>query len=190
MSIIEVLDLVKSTMRARGAREFRGIARRFRIFADGDGYIDRAEFADGLQEMGLDLSSDHIDGLLAFFDKNGDGKISLDEFLVGIRGQLNTKRQASVDKAFLTFDKTCDGVVDAADLKGHFSVAKHPKFQSGEMTEDEIFMEFLANFGDKNGDGKIERSEFNDYYSAVSADIDNDDYFVLMIHQAWGLSME
>jgi hypothetical protein len=31
----------------------------------------------------------------------------------------------------------------------------HPKFQNGEMTEDEIFAEFLGNFGDKNGDGKI-----------------------------------
>ena len=175
-------------MRARGAREFRGIARRFRIFADGDGYIDRAEFVDGLLEMGLDFSSEEVDTLMNFFDRNGDGKISLDEFLVGIRGQLNAKRQAAVDKAFLAFDKTCDGVVDAADLKESFRVDKHPKFQSGEMTQDEIFMEFLANFNDKNGDGRIERQEFNDYYAAVSADIDNDDYFVLMLMQAWGLS--
>ena len=86
-----------------------------------------------------------------------------------------------MDKAFLAFDKTCDGVIDAEDLKGRFSVEKHPKFQSGEMTQDEIFMEFLSNFNDKNGDGKIDRKEWNDYYSAVSADIDNDDYFVLMI---------
>ncbi len=58
------------------------------------------------------------------------------------------------------------------------------------MTRDEIFMEFLSNFNDKNGDGKIEREEFNDYYAAVSADIDNDDYFVLMVLQAWGLQHE
>jgi Ca2+-binding EF-hand superfamily protein len=128
MSYFLVLDNLKQTMRSRGAREFRGIARRFRIFADGDGYIDRAEFADGLMEMGLDFSNEHIDALLGFFDKNGDGKISLDEFLVGLRGQLNTKRQSVVDKAFLAFDKTCDGVVDAEDLKVSFNVDKHPKF--------------------------------------------------------------
>ena len=31
----------------------------------------------------------------------------------------------------------------------------HPKVISGEITEDEAFLEFLANFGDKNNDGKI-----------------------------------
>ena len=55
------------------------------------------------------------------------------------------------------------------------------------MTKDEIFMEFLTNFNDKYNDGRISWQEFNDYYSAVSADIDNDDYFVIMILQCWGL---
>ena len=48
-------------------------------------------------------------------------------------------------------------------------------------------MQFLQNFNDKNGDGKISRDEFNEYYAAVSADIDRDDYFVLMMQQAWGI---
>ena len=42
-------------------------------------------------------------------------------------------------------------------------------------------MEFLTNFNDKHGDGRIDRREFNDYYAAVSADIDSDEYFVLML---------
>lgn len=58
---------------------------------------------------------------------------------------------------------------------------------SGEKTEDEIFVEFLANFGDKNKDGIITRSEWNDYYSAVSASIDNTDNFVMLMKSAWRL---
>ena len=54
----------------------------------------------------------------------------------------------------------------------------HPKVQTGEMTEDEVFLEFLQNFGDRNRDGKITRSEWNEYYAAVSASVDNDDHFV------------
>ena len=91
---------------------------------------------------------------------------------------MNSKRQAITDKAFLKFDKDGNGYIDANDLKGVYNVSFHPKVVSGEMTEDQVFAEFLANFGDKNNDGKITRKEWNDYYSAVSSSIDNDDHFV------------
>lgn len=92
-----------------------------------------------------------------------------------------------VDKAFLKFDNDGSGVIEAADLKGVYTASMHPKVQSGEMTEDEVFLEFLANFGDKNRDGKIDRKEWNDYYAAVSSSIDNDDHFVQLMMAAWKL---
>ena len=55
------------------------------------------------------------------------------------------------------------------------------------MTEEEIFGEFLANFGDRNGDGSIDREEWNEYYAAISSNIDNDDHFVLLMRNAWKL---
>ena len=55
------------------------------------------------------------------------------------------------------------------------------------MTEDQVFMEFLSNFGDRNHDGRIERSEWNDYYSAVSSSIDHDDHYVQLMKTAWRL---
>jgi hypothetical protein len=45
----------------------------------------------------------------------------------------------------------------------------------------------LKNFGDKNGDGKITKSEWDDYYQAVSANIDNDEHFVECMKIAWRL---
>ena len=90
-----------------------------------------------------------------------------------------------VDKAFLKFDNDGSGCIEAADLKGVYSANMHPKVISGEMTEDEVFLEFLANFGDKNGDGKVDRKEWNDYYAAVSSSIDNDDHFVQLMKAAW-----
>jgi len=100
---------------------------------------------------------------------------------------MNAKRQAMTDKAFLKFDKDGNGTIEAADLKGVYNTTFHPKVISGEMTEDQVFLEFLANFGDKNKDGRISREEWNDYYSAVSASIDNDDHFVQLMKTAWKL---
>ena len=81
-----------------------------------------------LVNLGIEFPKEGFNTLIKFFDKNGDGRISLEEFFVGIRGQLNTKRQAAVDKVFLHFDRTCDGFVSAEDLKLSFNVDKHPKF--------------------------------------------------------------
>ena len=63
----------------------------------------------------------------------------------------------------------------------------HPKVISGEITEDEAFLEFLANFGDKNNDGKITIVEWNDYYSSVSSSIEKDEHFVQLVSNAWRL---
>ena len=47
------------------------------------------------------------------------------------------------------------------------------------MSEEQVFSLFLKNFNDKNNLGKIDRKEWNDYNSAVSYSIDNDDHFLL-----------
>jgi hypothetical protein len=89
--------------------------------------------------------------------------------------------------AYAKFDCDGSGCVDASDLKGVYNANFHPKVISGEMTEDEVFLEFLANFGDANGDGKITKPEWNDYYAAVSSSIDNDDHFTQLMKAAWKL---
>ena len=78
----------------------------------------------------------------------------------------------------MKFDKDGNGCIEPEDLKGVYNASYHPKVISGEMTEDQVFLEFLVNFGDKNNDGKITRKEWNDYYSAVSSSIDSDEHFV------------
>ncbi len=101
---------------------------------------------------------------------------------------MNAKRQAITDKAYFKFDRDGNGWIDAADLKGIYNCSFHPKVINGTMTEDQVFMEFLSNFGDRNGDGRISRQEWNDYYSAVSASIDNDDHYEQLMRTAWKLA--
>jgi len=184
-----VLDKLRSQLQSRGAKTIRGLGRSFRAFdsLDGNRKIDRGEFMSGLQENGVDVTAAEANALFGLLDTDNDGTVNFDEFLVGVRGKLNQQRQAMVDKAFLKFDADGSGTITAADLKGVYNCNHHPKVISGEMTEDEVFLEFLQNFGDKNQDGKISRQEWNDYYAAVSSSVDNDDHFVQLMKQAWGL---
>ncbi len=187
--VLAILDKVKAALKRRGSKTIAGLGRTFRQLDsyDGNKKVDAQEFYVGLTECGVEISQAEASSLLTFFDRDGDGHVNFDEFLIGIRGQLNAKRQAIVDKAFLKFDKDGSGQIDRNDLHGVYDVSMHPKFQNGEMTEEEIFGEFLSNFGDKNGDGLISKDEWNEYYAAISSNIDNDDHFVLLMRNAWKL---
>merc|ERR1712045_483069 len=188
-NIISALNKVKAQLEARGSRTIRGLSRTFRALDsyDGNKKVDREEFAVGLRENGCELSKDELNCLFGYFDRDCDGTINFDEFLIGIRGELNARRQAMVDKAFLKFDKDGNGYIDSNDLRGVYNCSMHPKVQSGEMTEDQVFAEFLGSFNDKNRDGRVDRDEWNEYYSAVSSNIDNDEHFVLLMKTAWKL---
>ena len=66
-------------------------------------------------------------------------------------------------------------------------VSSHPRVVSGDITEDEAFLEFLTNFGDKANDGRITLIEWVDYYSAVSAVVADDGHFVNLMKSYWDL---
>lgn len=58
---------------------------------------------------------------------------------------------------------------------------------SGEMTKEQALSDFLAGW-DPTPDGQLTQKDFIDYYANLSAAIDNDDYFELMIRNAWHIS--
>ena len=85
---------------------------------------------------------------------------------------MTGQRLAVVLASFDKFDKYGQGVIHASDLKGQYNSATHPSVISGEMTEDEAFLELLANVPDKKNDGTILRDEWISFYTAVSSQIE------------------
>jgi Ca2+-binding EF-hand superfamily protein len=52
-----------------------------------------------------------------YFDRNHDGTIDFDEFLVSLRGCLNESRAQAVERAFRAFDTDGSGFVNNIDLR-------------------------------------------------------------------------
>jgi WD40 repeat protein len=87
-------------------------------------------------------------------------------------------------------DVTGDGVITLEDIMQSYDVSLNPEVVAGKITAEEAFRTFLDAFdaGSPEKDGRVERDEFRDYYRLISAAIDSDDYFELMIRNAWHMS--
>lgn len=79
---------------------------------NGDKKFDRNEFMWGLRENGHKLSPSEFERIFKYFDKNNDGRITYDEFLRGVRGDMNGGRLVFVKMAFDKMDKDKSGVID------------------------------------------------------------------------------
>ncbi|KAL5253980.1 hypothetical protein ACHWQZ_G013670 [Mnemiopsis leidyi] len=210
------IEMLRLQCLSRGASGIKGLGRAFRIMDDDSNKkLDMSEFKKGISDYGLVLEDGEVIALFRTFDKDnsgticfneflgsvreiGDlfntidmdrsGTIDFDEFLRHLRPPMNKGRRELVLRAFNKLDKTGDGVITVDDLKGVYDVTKHPKYISGEWSEEQVFLKFLASYDTPNqSDGLVTKEEFMNYYSGVSASIDNDAYFDLMMRTSWRL---
>jgi len=156
---------------------------------DGNRQLSLAELTEGLKTYSVFLSSEEARAVMRAFDRDHSGTVDITEFLRGIRGPMNARRCDIALQAYARLDKDHNGRVTFDDLKLIYSknIDKHPEVQAGIKTAAKVIMEFTSDW-DKNGDGEITKAEFLDYYTDLSVNIDDDDYFELMVRNAWHIS--
>ncbi|KAF4315440.1 hypothetical protein G195_011041, partial [Phytophthora kernoviae 00238/432] len=188
-NVLKSLEILRDSLYEHGAKGIAGLGRKFRIADDnGNRKLSLSEFSKAVREHDLGLSQTEVEELFHFIDTNNSGDLDFDEFLLAIRGELNERRTQLVLAAFKILDADGSGIVDLNDIKAKYSADQHPAVLSGSKTQDEVLREFLDTFDGGEKDGKVHPSEFVRYYANVSASIDDDDYFELMIRNAWHIS--
>jgi Ca2+-binding EF-hand superfamily protein len=187
-------EKVRGILAKRGPGGIIGLGKQFRI-ADKNksGDLDKGEFIYGMRDFGCGLSDDESGKLFDFFDRDKGGSIDYNEFLVSIRGKMNSKRRALVNQAFDIIDADKSGELTIDDLRGVYNAKQHPDVKAGKKTEEQVLNEFLKTFENmydvyRIDDDKVTRDEFIEYYNFVSASIDNDQYFELMMNNAWRIN--
>lgn len=183
-----LMERVRGAILARGIQTMNRLVASFRIMdKDRSQSLSPEELFNGLRDFGVDLTQEECVSVVKAFDRSNDGAIDLTEFLVALRGTMNDRREELVGLAFKQLDKRGQGVVKFSELCKIYDASRHPEVKAGHATEEDIVKEFISGW-DRNGDGNITVAEFVDYYKTLSCSIDNDDYFELMIRNAWHLA--
>jgi Ca2+-binding EF-hand superfamily protein len=126
---------------------------------------------------------------LLLLDTTRVGSIDFERFLQALAGRMNKQRRSIVDLAFNVLDQDGSGEIDMADMVKAYNVTCHPDYKSGKKTKEQILRELIDVFdvgGEK--DGRVTRQEFRNYYQQISAGIENDNMFELMVRNAWHIS--
>lgn len=161
---------------------------------DGSKTLSKGEFEKACRDFKLEMNSEDVGVMFSGFDLNRDGTIQYDEFLRIIRGDLNDYRRGLVERAFKKLDRDGSGIIEVQDIEGIYNAKKHPAVVEGRKTEQQVLQEFLTTFeshhnimADNPADGCVTGEEFLEYYTNVSASIDDDMYFAAMMNSAWNL---
>jgi predicted ferric reductase/Ca2+-binding EF-hand superfamily protein len=128
----------------------------FAKHAGADAKIDRAEL-----QRALGLRSEYLAGrVLACFDHNGDGAISRDEFLAGVRTLLLGTDRDKLFFAFRLHDGDGDGALGHEDMMRMISISlAESEIMARPTQQAETLVRVLFNAADKNRDGKISFEE-------------------------------
>jgi hypothetical protein len=192
----DLVLMFREKLASRGARGILGMQRIFKIMDDNNnGTLEIQEFWKAVCDFRIQISPEEARKLFDLFDINGDGGVSYDELMRSVIGEMNAFRKQLVRRAFDKLDSNSNGIIELDDIKKVYNAKLHPEVKSGKKTEDEVLGEFLDTFelhhslkNPNEKDRKINIKEFTEYYNNVSASIDNDQYFELMMTNAWNLN--
>jgi Ca2+-binding EF-hand superfamily protein len=181
-----ITEFREKVLERGGCAGIHSLSRVFRLMdTDDDRRISPEELQNGLAHYGMPMTAEEIQQLIAAFDKDKSGNIRLGEFLMAIRGTINQRRQKMIDMAFKVLDKTGNGVITIEDIQGTYSVDHDPDVLQGRIAAEQALNAFLSTFDSIDKDGVVTQKEFTEYYRSISASINNDDYFELMMRNVW-----
>uniref|UniRef100_A0A8R1DF00 EF-hand domain-containing protein n=1 Tax=Caenorhabditis japonica TaxID=281687 RepID=A0A8R1DF00_CAEJA len=127
--------------------DLKGIFREFDL--NGDGFIQREELRAVMQKMGQSPTEDELDAMFQAADKDRDGNIDFEEFLVIARAN---PLSLSLKAVFEELDVDGDGYITRSELRTAFQRMGHS------LSDQDI--KAIYRHVDANNDGKINFQEF------------------------------
>lgn len=190
--VAHIVSKLKAKLRSYGVYGFVGLQRAIRSMDKSDKRrISMTDFKIAMRKAEVGLSDAEVRMLFDYFNNEHRGSIDTEYFVKIVRSVLNDRRLILVKQAFSKLDLNGEGAIDAGKLAELYDAAAAPDVIAGRATAEDNLFEFLETF-DVGGEinGMVTISEFINYYTNIGSCVDNDEYFEVMVRNAWHLGGE
>ncbi|XP_069629375.1 calcyphosin-2 isoform X2 [Haliaeetus albicilla] len=185
----KIQGIFRETLSKRGVRVITGLGKYFRqVDKNRNGFLSQAAFKEALKVFHLEMPEGDFESLWLILDDSKSDKVDYGEFTRAVFGEMNEYRKAFVRKAYMKLDFNKTGSVPMVDIRKCYCAKKHPLVLAGKATEEEIKSSFLETLGEScSNPNEVSYSEFEDYYEGLSIGIMDDDDFVNILRNPWGI---
>ncbi|XP_059672654.1 calcyphosin-2 isoform X3 [Gavia stellata] len=185
----KIQGTLRETLSKRGVRVITGLGKYFRqTDKNRNGFLSQADFKEALKVFHVEIPEGDFESLWLILDDTKSGKVDYGEFTRAVFGEMNEYRKAFVRKAYMKLDFNKTGSVPMVDIRKCYCAKTHPLVLAGKATEEEIKSSFLETLGEScSNPNEVSYSEFEDYYEGLSIGIMDDDDFINILRNPWGI---
>ncbi|XP_013914965.1 PREDICTED: calcyphosin-2 [Thamnophis sirtalis] len=186
---ISSLDNLRTKLSKRGVRIVSGLGKYFReLDKKQNGNITKADYRQALKVFHLEMTEEDFESLWLVLHDDNNGELDYTEFIRAILGEMDEYRKAFVRKAYMKLDYNKIGRIPMVDIKKCYCARKHPQVIAGYATEEEIKSSFLETLEDAcSNPSEVSFGEFEDYYEGLSIGIPDDEDFINILRNPWGI---
>merc|ERR1719295_2376038 len=127
-----------------------------RFDRNGDGALEKNELCDALKSSGESYSDVEVDAIFSLGDVDGDGEITLEEF-IGLMSPSASSVVQRISKSFRNIND-CKDAFKKIDRDNDGLLSKQEMMQGNKFDSEEV--NAIFELGDINGDGQIDMVEF------------------------------
>ncbi|XP_014104344.1 PREDICTED: calcyphosin-2 isoform X2 [Pseudopodoces humilis] len=185
----KIQGIFRETLSKRGVRVITSLGKYFRqIDKNRNGFLSQATLKEALKVFNLEIPEGDFESLWLILDDSKSDKVDYGEFTHAIFGEMNEYRKAFVRKAYMKLDFNKTGNIPMINVRKCYCAKKHPVVLTGKTAEEEMKSSFLEALGEScSNPNEVSYSEFEDYYEGLSFGIVDDDDFVNILRNSWGI---
>ena len=126
--------------------------------------------------------------MTSFFDRNGDGIITIAELISALRGIISPQREQLIRDTFEALDQDSSGEVSIQELQKRYDSEANRDFQRGRISKEQALRTLMDQWGETQRQGFVSQAEFEDFYRDLSASVEGDDVFADILRRCWKLA--